>query len=62
MREWTADDLPVMVELFGDPQVDRWTPLRSPFDLAAAHSYLALGELNQALDAADADHTLRDPA
>ena len=40
LREWTADDLPVMVELFDDPQVDHWTPLRSPFDLAAAHAYL----------------------
>jgi RimJ/RimL family protein N-acetyltransferase len=40
LREWTADDLPVMVELFDDPQVDHWTPLRSPFNLAAAHAYL----------------------
>jgi hypothetical protein len=40
LREWTDADLPVMVELFDDPQVDRWTPLRRPFDLAAARAYL----------------------
>jgi RimJ/RimL family protein N-acetyltransferase len=40
LREWTADDLPVMVELFDDPQVDNWTPLRSPFNLTSAHVYL----------------------
>jgi hypothetical protein len=27
LREWTDDDLPVMVELFDEPQVHRWTPL-----------------------------------
>ncbi|GAA2390682.1 hypothetical protein GCM10010404_54910 [Nonomuraea africana] len=41
LREWTDEDLPVMVELFDDPEMDRWTPLRSPFDLAAATAYLA---------------------
>jgi RimJ/RimL family protein N-acetyltransferase len=41
LREWTDDDLPVMVELFDDPQFDRWTPLASPFDLPAAQAYLS---------------------
>ncbi|MEQ4720448.1 GNAT family N-acetyltransferase [Nonomuraea sp. B19D2] len=41
LREWTQEDLPVMAELFDDPEMDRWTPLRSPFDLAAATAYLA---------------------
>ncbi|MEV7228734.1 GNAT family N-acetyltransferase [Polymorphospora sp. NPDC051019] len=40
LREWTDDDLPALSELFDEPQVDRWTPLRSPFDLTAARKYL----------------------
>jgi hypothetical protein len=40
LREWTDDDLPVMVELFDDPAVAQWTPLASPFDLTAARNYL----------------------
>ncbi|MEV1172849.1 GNAT family N-acetyltransferase [Nonomuraea sp. NPDC049784] len=31
-QQWTADDLPVMVEQFA--QVNHWIPLRSPFDKA----------------------------
>jgi RimJ/RimL family protein N-acetyltransferase len=41
LREWTDEDLPVMVELFDEPQIARWTPLASPFDLSAAQAYLA---------------------
>jgi RimJ/RimL family protein N-acetyltransferase len=41
LREWTDDDLPVMVELFDDPQFDQWTPLASPFDLPVAQAYLS---------------------
>jgi RimJ/RimL family protein N-acetyltransferase len=40
LREWADDDLPVLVELFDDPDVSRWTPLPSPFDLPAARTYL----------------------
>jgi RimJ/RimL family protein N-acetyltransferase len=40
LREWADADLPVMVELFDDPEVSRWTPLPSPFDLTAARTYL----------------------
>ncbi len=40
LREWTDDDLPVMVNLFDCPDVHRWTPLRAPFDLNAARTYL----------------------
>ncbi|WCN05108.1 GNAT family N-acetyltransferase [Streptomyces sp. M92] len=40
LREWDDTDAPVMVELFDEPQVDRWTPLHHPFDLAAARAYL----------------------
>jgi RimJ/RimL family protein N-acetyltransferase len=41
LREWTDTDLAVMVELFDEQQIARWTPLVSPFDLAAAEAYLA---------------------
>jgi RimJ/RimL family protein N-acetyltransferase len=30
-----------MCELFDEPAIDRWTPIESPFDLAAARRYLA---------------------
>ncbi|MFB4302149.1 GNAT family N-acetyltransferase [Actinomadura sp. NTSP31] len=40
LREWTDDDIPAMAELFDDPDVARFTPLRSPFDLEAARAYL----------------------
>lgn len=40
LREWEDDDVPTMVALFDEPQVDRWTPLHHPFDLAAARAYL----------------------
>jgi RimJ/RimL family protein N-acetyltransferase len=41
LREWTDDDLPVMVELFDEPGIAQWTPLASPFDLPAARAYLS---------------------
>jgi RimJ/RimL family protein N-acetyltransferase len=47
LREWERGDLAAMVELFDDPDVAYWTPLRSPFDLAAAEAYF---------DAAHADN------
>lgn len=40
LREWTDADLTAMVDLFDEPQLDRWTPLRRPFNLAAAQAYL----------------------
>ncbi|WP_330173689.1 GNAT family N-acetyltransferase [Streptomyces sp. NBC_01498] len=41
LREWTAADVAALSALFDDPEMDRWTPLRSPFDQAAARAYLA---------------------
>lgn len=41
LREWTEADLPAMTDLFDDPEIAHWTPLASPFDLAAARAYLA---------------------
>jgi RimJ/RimL family protein N-acetyltransferase len=40
LREWRASDVPVMVELFDTAEIDRWTPLPSPFDEAAASAYV----------------------
>lgn len=40
LREWTDDDIPVMQELFDDPEVAYRTPLEAPFDHAAVLRYL----------------------
>ncbi|MEZ0090606.1 GNAT family N-acetyltransferase [Streptacidiphilus sp. EB129] len=48
LREWTDEDLPAMVDLFDEAEIARWTPLPSPFDLAAAKEYLALSRESRA--------------
>jgi RimJ/RimL family protein N-acetyltransferase len=48
LREWTDDDVPVMSELFDDPEVAYRTPLETPFDEAAALRYLAAARLARA--------------
>src|SRR5690349_4507138 len=40
LREWSEADLPRMPTLFDNPEAVRWTPLETPFDLAAARRYL----------------------
>jgi len=45
LREWTEDDVPVMQELFDDPEVAFRTPLESPFDEAAALRYFRSAQL-----------------
>lgn len=40
LREWRMRDLPTMVALFDTEEMDRWTPLAAPFDLAEAKVYL----------------------
>jgi RimJ/RimL family protein N-acetyltransferase len=50
LREWAEDDLAALAELFDDPQVDRWTPLRAPFDLAAARDYMDTARRRRAAD------------
>lgn len=40
LREWDESDAPVMVDLFDTDEMDRRTPLESPFDLAAAGHYV----------------------
>ncbi len=39
-----------MVALFDEPQVARWTPLRSPFDFDAAQEYLSQSRRARAAD------------
>jgi RimJ/RimL family protein N-acetyltransferase len=41
LREWSDDDVPAMVALLDDPEIDQWTPIESPFDAEAAARYLA---------------------
>lgn len=41
LREWRTDDLADLVMLLDDPDVARWTPMPSPFDVEAARAYLA---------------------
>ncbi|MFD9030877.1 GNAT family N-acetyltransferase [Streptomyces sp. NPDC059567] len=40
LREWSESDLLPLVELYDDPEIDRWTPVPSPFDSRAAREYL----------------------
>jgi RimJ/RimL family protein N-acetyltransferase len=41
LREWRSADLADLVELLDDPDIARWTPMPSPFDLDAGEAYLA---------------------
>jgi len=40
LREWTTDDVPDLVRLFDTPEMNRRTPLASPFDAPAARLYV----------------------
>lgn len=48
LREWTEADVPALSALFDDPEMDRWTPLRAPFDEAAAREYVARAQERRA--------------
>jgi RimJ/RimL family protein N-acetyltransferase len=48
LREWSDADLAAMSELFDEPSIDKWTPLTSPFDLAAARAYLGRAHASRA--------------
>ncbi len=39
-RQWSIADVPVMCRLFDTQQMDRWTPLASPFSPAVARDYV----------------------
>jgi RimJ/RimL family protein N-acetyltransferase len=40
LREWRSEDLEDLVELLDEPEIARWTPMPSPFDVAAGLAYL----------------------
>jgi RimJ/RimL family protein N-acetyltransferase len=40
LREWQSEDLDDLVELLDEPDVARWTPMPSPFDVEAGIAYL----------------------
>jgi RimJ/RimL family protein N-acetyltransferase len=40
LREWRPDDLDDLVEMLDEPDIARWTPMTSPFDMAAGIAYL----------------------
>ncbi|MFF3405514.1 GNAT family N-acetyltransferase [Streptomyces sp. NPDC002742] len=48
LREWSDDDAADLVALYDDPEIDRWTPVASPFDAQAALAYLAAAEQKSA--------------
>ncbi|MCT9075841.1 GNAT family N-acetyltransferase [Streptomyces fulvoviolaceus] len=48
LREWSDEDLADLVTLYDDPEIARWTPVASPFDLDAARAYLTGAREGQA--------------
>jgi len=40
LREWVPEDLDDLVEMLDEPDIARWTPMPSPFDLEAGIAYL----------------------
>ncbi|WP_328744546.1 GNAT family N-acetyltransferase [Streptomyces sp. NBC_00285] len=48
LRAWADTDLAGLVALYDDPEMARWTPVASPFDLDAARRYLAGAREGQA--------------
>jgi RimJ/RimL family protein N-acetyltransferase len=40
LREWHSEDLDDLVEMLDEPDIARWTPMPSPFDVAAGIAYL----------------------
>lgn len=48
LREWTDADVPDLVALYDDPEIDRWTPVASPFGVEEARTYLAAARRKRA--------------
>ncbi|MFC5196863.1 GNAT family N-acetyltransferase [Streptomyces kaempferi] len=48
LREWTDEDVPDLVALYDDPEIDRWTPVASPFGTGDARDYLAAARTKRA--------------
>ena len=40
LREWRSEDLDDLVAMLDEPDIARWTPMPSPFDVAAGIDYL----------------------
>jgi RimJ/RimL family protein N-acetyltransferase len=40
LREWRSEDLDDLIELLDEPDIARWTPMPSPFDVEAGLAYL----------------------
>ncbi|GAB2611324.1 hypothetical protein Aab01nite_66570 [Paractinoplanes abujensis] len=40
LREWRADDLDDLVRMLDEPEIARWSPMPSPFDVEAGIAYL----------------------
>ncbi len=40
LREWRSEDLDDLVEMLDEPDIARWTPMTSPFDVEAGIAYL----------------------
>ena len=41
LREWRSEDLDHLVAMLDEPDVARWTPMPSPFDVEAGLAYLS---------------------
>ncbi len=54
LREWRTSDIDTLVQLFDTEEMNRWTPLPSPFDRATAQAYV-----NGAHEARGRDGTLQ---
>jgi RimJ/RimL family protein N-acetyltransferase len=40
LREWRSEDLDDLIDLLDEPDIARWTPMPSPFDVEAGIAYL----------------------
>jgi RimJ/RimL family protein N-acetyltransferase len=40
LREWRSEDLDDLIDLLDEPDIARWTPMPSPFDVEAGLAYL----------------------
>jgi RimJ/RimL family protein N-acetyltransferase len=40
LREWRSEDLDDLVRMLDEPEIARWTPMPSPFDVEAGIAYL----------------------
>ena len=40
LREWRSEDLDDLIDLLDEPDIARWTPMPSPFDVEAGMAYL----------------------